>query len=88
MMNYKTLVAAALMSTVLASSAFAQCADCSIYQDRDPFTQGLATPAGRPAGPNAAISPHATNNARAEMRSHYSHGAGRGNGFDSNRPRK
>ena len=70
MMNYKTLVAASLMSTIFASHAFAQCADCSVYQNRDPFTEGLATSAGKTGGPNGAIHSHAVNDARAEMRGH------------------
>jgi hypothetical protein len=72
MMNYKALVAASLMSTTFASHAFAQCADCSVYQNRDPFTQGLATtPESRTAEPNGAIRGHAVNNAHAQMRGHY-----------------
>jgi hypothetical protein len=71
MMNYKTLVAASLMSTIFASHAFAQCADCSVYQNRDPFTEGLTTtPESRTAEPNGAIRSHAVNNAHAQMRGH------------------
>jgi hypothetical protein len=72
MMNYKTLVAASLMSTVFASHALAQCAECSVYQNQDPFTQGLATtPESRTGEPNGAIRRHTVNNAHAEMRGHY-----------------
>jgi hypothetical protein len=82
MTNYKTkLVAASLMlaatsltSIALTSYAAAQCADCSTYQDRDPFTEGLRIPGAKPAGAvapavnNAAVPSHPANNARAEMR--------------------
>jgi len=88
MLNYKTFVAASLMSTMLASHAFAQCADCAIYPDRDPFTQGLATPAGKTGAPNGPISRRATNNAHAEMRGHYSQRVGHRNSIDSSRPEK
>jgi hypothetical protein len=98
MMNYKTLVAAAsLMSMALPSSAFAQCTECAIYPDRDPLNKLEKTPAGKmgleqPGGaappPNAAGRPSTANtvnnpnNARAEMRGHYSQRPGRGIGVN------
>ena len=62
--------AASLASTVFASDASAQCAECALHQDRDPFTQGLVTkPAPKPGGAvstqNRYQNPY---NARAEMR--------------------
>src|SRR6266702_5712823 len=98
MMNYKTLVAAAsLMSMALPSSAFAQCTECAIYPDRDPLNKlektpaskmGLEQPGGAAALPNAAVPPSTANtvnnpnNARAEMRGHYSQRPGRGIGVN------
>jgi hypothetical protein len=89
MMNYKKrLVAASLMlatasltSMALTSYAAAQCAECSIYPDRDPFTRGLQTSPGKPgavppAVNNAAVPSHPVNNARAEMRGHHGRNAG------------
>jgi hypothetical protein len=90
MMNYKKrLVAASLMlatasltSMLLTSYAAAQCAECSIYPNRDPFTGGLETSAGKPVGAvppavsNAAVPSHAANNAHAEMRGHHGRNAG------------
>jgi hypothetical protein len=79
-MNYKkmmvaaslTLAAATLTSMVFTSDASAQCADCSIYPNRDPFTEGLKTPSVEPPSPVSphAANPHVTNNAHAEMRGH------------------
>jgi hypothetical protein len=79
-MNYKktlvaaslTLVAATLTSMGFTSSASAQCAECSIYPDRDPFTEGLKTPEAKPPGA-VAVPPHVTNNANAEMRVQRGH---------------
>jgi hypothetical protein len=104
MLNYKTLVAAAsLMSMALPSSAFAQCTECAMYPDRDPLNKLEKTPAGKmglehsggaAAPPNAAGSPSTANtvnnpnNARAEMRGHYSERTGRGTGFNGNRTKK
>jgi hypothetical protein len=70
-MNYKTLVAASLMSIALSSAAFAQCVDCAMYPDRDVLNKGAPTPAskmgltgpGGTMGTNPANNP---NNARAE----------------------
>ena len=67
-MYYKTLVAASLMSIALTSSAFAQCADCAQYPDRDYLNKGAQTPAGkmglmRPGG--AAGSANNTNSKNA-----------------------
>ena len=45
-MNYKTLVAASLMSFALTSAAFAQCTDCAQYPDRD-VLNGAPTPASK-----------------------------------------
>jgi hypothetical protein len=81
-MNYKkmlvaaslTFAAATLTSMVFTSYASAQCADCSIYPNRDPFTEGLKTPEAEPPGvvaaPPHATNPRATNNANAEMHGH------------------
>jgi hypothetical protein len=82
MMKYQTLVAASLMSIALPSYAFAQCADCALYPDRNPLDKtqtpagkmGLVQPGGAAALPNAAASANTANtannpyNARAEMR--------------------
>jgi hypothetical protein len=65
------LATAALTSVALTSYAAAQCAECAIYQDRDPFTSGLATAPSKPAGAPAAT--HGVNNAHAEMRGPHSH---------------
>ena len=50
-MNYKTLVAASLMSIALTSAAtsaaYAQCTDCAQYPDRDYLNKGAATPASK-----------------------------------------
>ena len=69
-MNYKTLVAASLMSIALTSAAFAQCATCAMYPDRDVLSS-QPTPASRmmhPGGASAANSEDSTYNARADMR--------------------
>ena len=67
-MNYKTLVAASLMSFALTSAAFAQCTDCAMYPDRDVLNKGAPTPASKmmaqPGG--AANSENSAHNARAE----------------------
>lgn len=66
---FLTVAAACLASTVFTSYAFAQCAECALYPDRDPWTQGLVTtPAPKPRG---AVSPHNPYNAHAEMRGHH-----------------
>jgi hypothetical protein len=70
-MNYKTLVAASLMSVALTSAAFAQCSDCALYPDRDVLNNGAPTPASKmmhpgTAGPRTANSEHGGSNARAE----------------------
>jgi hypothetical protein len=64
------LATATLTSMVFTSYAAAQCAECAVYQDRDPFTNGLKTSTGKPAPAtnNAAVSTHGANNAHAEMR--------------------
>ena len=78
MMNYKTLVAASLISIALPSYAFAQCTECALYPDRDPLNKGAQTPAGKSglmqaggaAGSNnAANTENNPNNARAEYSS-------------------
>jgi hypothetical protein len=75
MTNYKTLVAAALISISLSSSAFAQCVQCALYPNRDTYT-GEETPAGkmglmRPGGAAANTSANTTDNAYAGVRDHY-----------------
>ena len=65
-----TVAAASLASAVFASDASAQCTECALHQDRDPFTQRLVTkPAPKPGGAvsteNRYQNPY---NARAEMR--------------------
>ena len=75
-MNYKTFVAASLMSIALTSAAFAQCTDCALYPDRDYLNKGVPTPASkmmmeRPGGVASAsttISENGASNARAEAR--------------------
>jgi hypothetical protein len=47
MMNYKTLVAASLMSMALTSAAYAQCTECAMYPDRDVLNNGAPTPASK-----------------------------------------
>jgi hypothetical protein len=104
MVNYKMLVAAAsLMLMALPSSAFAQCTECAIYPDRDPLNKlektpagkmGLEQPGGAAAPPSAAGTPNTANtvnnpnNARAEMRGHYSQRPPRSIGFNGNRTKK
>jgi hypothetical protein len=46
-MNYKTLVAASLMSIALTSAAFAQCVACAQYPDRDVLNNGEPSPASK-----------------------------------------
>jgi len=53
-MNYKTLVAASLMSIALTSAAFAQCVDCALYPDRDVLNNGAQTPASKIVQPGGA----------------------------------
>jgi hypothetical protein len=89
-MNYKTLVAASLISVALSSAAFAQCVDCAMYPDRDVLNKGAPTPAskmgltgpGGAAGTNPANSANSTNsadNARAEAGVHHQRRSGAGN---------
>ena len=72
-MNYKTLVAASLMSIALTSAAFAQCASCALNPDRDVLSNE-PTPASkmmRPGGATAASTANSENNpynARADVR--------------------
>jgi hypothetical protein len=47
MRNYKTLVAASLMSIALTSAAYAQCVECAVYPDRDFLNGGAPTPASK-----------------------------------------
>jgi hypothetical protein len=47
MRNYKTLVAASLMSIALTSAAYAQCVECAMYPDRDSLNGGAPTPASK-----------------------------------------
>ena len=53
-MNYKTLVAASLMSVALTSAAFAQCVDCALHPDRDVLNKGAQTPASKMVEPGGA----------------------------------
>jgi hypothetical protein len=46
-MNYKTLVAASLASLILTSDAFAQCAECALYPERDHLNGNVETPAAK-----------------------------------------
>jgi hypothetical protein len=98
MTNYKTIVAASVMSMAmsipLTSSAFAQCVECAMYPDRDPLNKvqtpagkmGLMSPGGAAATPNTANTVNNPNDARAEMRG--SGPAGRGTGVTGNRTGK
>ena len=72
MTNYKTLVAAALTSILLSSSAFAQCAECALYPNRDPLNGGVETPAAKMGlmRPGGAASANTANNAYARARDH------------------
>jgi hypothetical protein len=97
MMNYKTLVAASLMSIALTSAASAQCADCATYPDRDNLNNGAQTPAakmglmkpggaaGSPSTANTANSANNVNNARAEVRSPHLRRSGHERGVDAHR---
>jgi hypothetical protein len=70
-MNYKTLVAASLMSIALTSAAFAQCATCAINPDRDVYSneQTPASKMARPGGATAASTAESNAyNARADAR--------------------
>ncbi|WGR96920.1 hypothetical protein MTX26_20955 [Bradyrhizobium sp. ISRA443] len=70
--TFLTLASASLASMMFTSSAFAQCAECAIYPNRDPFTQGLATPAPAPTvGQSRGASSRSPYNARAEMRGYH-----------------
>ena len=70
-MNYKTLVAASLMSIALTSAAtsaaFAQCTDCAMYPDREYLNKGVPTPASKmmaePGGAAAASTANFDNGA-------------------------
>ena len=65
-----TLAAAALTSIAFTSSALAQCSECAVYPDRDPFTRGLLvtpTPAAA-ASPKRVVTHRVANDAHAEMR--------------------
>ena len=69
-MNYKTFVAASLMSIALTSAAFAQCGECALYPDRDVLNKGAPTLASKmmAAGASTANSGNKAHNARAEAR--------------------
>jgi hypothetical protein len=58
MKNYKTLVAASLMSIALTSAAFAQCSDCALFPDRDVLNGGAPTPASKMGSGSAAGTQH------------------------------
>jgi len=84
-MNYKTLVAASVMSVVLTSAAFAQCVDCALYPDRDSLNNGAPTPASKlavPGSANTANSQHSASNARAEASSRHLRRTAHGSGVD------
>jgi hypothetical protein len=91
-MNYKTLVAASLMSIALTSAAFAQCVDCALYPDRDVLNNGAPTPAskmgltgpGGAAGTNTANSGNSASNARAEAPNHHLRRSGQSRGVGGN----
>ena len=97
MINYKTLVAASLMSIALTSAASAQCADCATYPDRDYLNDGAQTPAakmglmkpggaaGSPSTANTANSANNVNNARAEVRPPHLRRSSHGRGVDAHR---
>ena len=100
MINYKTLVAASLMSIALTSAASAQCADCATYPDRDYLNNGAQTPAakmglmkpggaaGSPSTANTANSANGANNARnarAEVRPSHLRRSSHGRGVDAHR---
>jgi hypothetical protein len=94
MTNYKTLVAASLMSIALTSSALAQCADCATYPDRDILNNGALTPAGKmglmkaggaAGSPTTANSANGATNARAEVRPPHPRRSCHGSGVDANR---
>jgi hypothetical protein len=102
-MNYKTPVAASLISIALPSFAFARCTECAMYPDRDPLNKGAQTPAGKmgivqPGGavapPNAAPITNTANtvnnpsDARAEIRGQSPQRSGRGIGLNGNRAKK
>ena len=89
MMDYKTLVAASLMSLTLSSHAFAQCVDCAMYPNRDHLNGG-ETPASKMGldQPRGATPSNAANNANAEVRGHDLQRSGHSSGPDSNRSKK
>lgn len=69
-----TLAAAALPSLAFTSPASAQCSECAIYSNRDPFTQGLArTPATPDNAASPAVRTRSARNARAQVREHHAH---------------
>jgi len=86
MMDYKTLVAASLMSLTLSSHAFAQCVDCAMYPNRDHLNGGVETPASKMGVDQSRGTTPATaaNNANAEVRGHDLQRSG----HDSNRSKK
>jgi hypothetical protein len=67
-MNYKTLVAASLMSIALTSAAFAQCTDCAMYPDRDYLNKGAPTPASKMMAEPGSAGTASFDNARAGAR--------------------
>jgi hypothetical protein len=75
-MVFKTLVAASLTSMVLTTAAFAQCADCAMYPDRDHLNGGVPTPAAKLGVVRPGGTAPAANNARAEVRGHRLQGSG------------
>jgi hypothetical protein len=73
MMKYKTLAAASVASIIWTSCAFAQCADCALYPDRDPLNGGVETPAAKMGlgASSGAGRASVGSNAYASMRGHY-----------------
>jgi len=85
-MNYKTLVAASLMSIALTSAAFAQCTDCALYPDRDYLNKGVPTPAskmmtGGAVGASAAYSGSGARVAGRQYRHPHDANASIGGGY-------
>ena len=66
-MNYKTFVAASLMSIALTPAAFAQCGECAMYPDRDYLNKGVPTPASKMMAAGASTA-NSENKARAGAR--------------------
>jgi hypothetical protein len=72
-MNYKTLVAASLMSVALTSAAFAQCVDCALHPDRDVLNSGTQTPATRMVQPGGTAGASTANSERGVYNTPHHH---------------